>query len=984
MYSEKYHVIYCDRNGKQFRLGIHEWDYVGPSVRHNAAPIPFSIYEETSSELKVGGIYPSRAELVLVSSKTFNMEELYTADERKYYVTHEPTDGSDLGKWYGYIIPNGFSEEMDNDVHYMILTASDNLSTLQNIPFLDTETGDNYGMTTGEFWRSFMWVAKEALRKTGLTLPIWTMVDVKPMLPSQGGTFAKSVSFISGQMIMADYGVSDILQVDSLIYVNGGANDGRTFVVTGWSTNQAGFPPVDSTTIDVTGDMESVVFPDSVTLIILPPGQPSDYADPLAITVHDTRVYINSETDDAVGETYYQISRNAMTTWEVLNNLGKQWNAKIFQNNGHWEIVRWNAFRDNSADYEYFRYNAEGTLIGRAPFMDEVHYPCSGNTDRTKFRPFGHEIWMDRVLKRVAVNYIYKYKTDGDSLVNLIRNGNFNYQLQIGVPPPTSDPQIFTPQQWDRRNQSSGALPGLMFIQQYLSPPPPGVLYPPGIDSFIGIGGIYHDRTWLTSYTGYPTPVGAGDRLSISWRQRLPLSIPSAGFPAFGGLVIRIIVLDPNDSSNFYMLVNDGPDNAASPISRWVQFTDTVYNFVSRAVRRLEVSEDMSPWSDVSIETPPSPIAGNLIIEIVGIARTTTLFNEPGSSINTFNMFFMLGTAGMTQRQWPFLNKEFRITGIFVGKIVNPTEESVPRLHGYLYEQDGYYTDTIPDIEVLTGDDNNPDHVSNIYVMDGANRVAVKQWNSWRNEFEWNALGLLLAKSVMQLYYRPMRLIDGDHVAPEIGWNTRISFEARPGELYAILRGAIEPKQNRFSGTLVQVYDESTPPLPGGGIDGGTTVDPNWQPTEAARCVRNASGVNTGDVEVMEMDVNPSSPTYGQTRWTNVGENTDTCPIGEPIELLWGSQSELDVNTLNYYPFERTEDEYTVRYDNEGGNGYLRFIHRASMGTVQSIVYTGGYESISGWIYEADLMINGYLYKHLRLTWVTGVYNGLPVTFKIN
>lgn len=982
-YAEKYHVIYCDRNGKQFRLGIHEWDYVGQSVRHKAAPIPFSIHEETTSELKIGGIYPSRAELVLVSSKTFNMEELYTADERKYYVSHEPTDGSDVGKWYGYIIPNGFSEEMDNDVHYMVLTASDNLSTLQNIPFLDPETGDNYGMTTGEFWRSFIWVAKEALRKTGITLPIWTMVDVKPMLPSQGGTFAKSVSFASGQMIMADYGVSDILQVGTLIYVDGGDNDGRTFVVTGWSTGQVGFPPVNTVTIDVTGDMETVLFPESVTLIILPPGQPSDYADPLAITVHDTRVYINPETDDTVGETYYEISRNAMTTWEVLNNLGKQWNAKIFQNNGRWEIVRWNAFRDNSPDYEYFRYNAEGTLIGRAPFMDEVHYPCSGNTDRTKFRPFGHEIWMDRVLKRVAVNYIYKYKTDGDSLVNLIRNGNFGYQFQPGVPPPSTNQQTFTPQQWQRRNQSGGALPGLMLLQRFPLPPIPGVLYPPINDGFLGVGGIYHDRTWLTSYSGYPTPVGAGDRLSISWWHRLPLSTSSAGISAFGGLVIRIIVLDPNDSSNFYMLVNDGPDNAASPIARWVQFTDTVYNFVSRAAQPFLISEGMSRWHDVSIETPPSPIPGNLIVEIVGIARTTTLFNEPGSSINTFNMFIQ-GVDGMTSRQWPFLNREFRITGIFVGKIVNPTDESVPRLHGYLYEQNGNYTDTIPDIEVLTGDDNNPDHVSNIYVMDGANRVAVRQWNSWRNEFGWNALGLLLAKSVMQLYYRPMRLIDGDHVAPEIGWNTRISFESRPGELYAILRGAIEPKQNRFSGTLVQIYDESTPPLPGGGIDGGTTVDPNWQPTEASRCVRDASGENTGDVEIMEMDVNPSSPTYGQTRWTNVGENTDACPIGEPIDLLWGSQSTLDANTLNYYPFERAGDEYTVRYDNEGGDGYLRLIHRASMGTVQSIVYTGGYESISGWIYEADLMINGYLYKHLRLTWVTGVYSGFPVTFKIN
>lgn len=154
-YGEKYHVIYCDRNGKQFRLGIHEWDYVGPSVKHKAAPVPFSITQETSSELKLGGIYPTRAIITLVSSKTFNMEELYTADERKYLVTHEPTDGSDQGKWYGNIIPNGFHEEMDNDVHYMVLTASDNLPTLK-LKLFTQDDGTNYGLPDGDFEKSFM------------------------------------------------------------------------------------------------------------------------------------------------------------------------------------------------------------------------------------------------------------------------------------------------------------------------------------------------------------------------------------------------------------------------------------------------------------------------------------------------------------------------------------------------------------------------------------------------------------------------------------------------------------------------------------------------------------------------------------------------------------------------------------------------------------------------------------------------------------
>src|SRR5690606_7903042 len=116
-----------------------------------------------------------------------------------------------------------------------------------------------------------------------------------------------------------------------------------------------------------------------------------------------------------------------------------------------------------------------------------------------------------------------------------------------------------------------------------------------------------------------------------------------------------------------------------------------------------------------------------------------------------------------------------------------------------------------------------------------------------------------------------------------------------------------------------------------------------------------------------------------QSRWVVLGEDLTSCPIGDPIELLWGAQELLSPEELAYFPLQKIGDDYTVSYSNDGGNAYLRLLHRSSLGTVKSITYQGGYESISGWVYEADLMINGYLYKHMRLTWVTGVYDNLPV-----
>src|SRR5690606_2979967 len=143
----------------------------------------------------------------------------------------------------------------------------------------------------------------------------------------------------------------------------------------------------------------------------------ASHPDPLAITVHDVRTYVRDQ--DIEGKNYYEVNGSAMTAWDVLNNLAKQWNAKIYQNNGRWEIVRWNALAVDSGEYQYFVYNSEGTQIGREDFGHDIVYPCKST--RFNFRPFGHSISMDRVLGAVGVNYLFKYKTEGDSFVNLIR-----------------------------------------------------------------------------------------------------------------------------------------------------------------------------------------------------------------------------------------------------------------------------------------------------------------------------------------------------------------------------------------------------------------------------------------------------------------------------------------------------------------------------------------------------------------------------------
>src|SRR5690606_3482212 len=234
----------------------------------------------------------------------------------------------------------------------------------------------------------------------------------------------------------------------------------------------------------------------------------------------------------------------------------KQWNAKIYQNNGRWEIVRWNAHMVSTGSYEYFVYNADGVQTGRAPFGETIDYPCKST--RYKFRPFGHSISMDRVLGAVGVNYIYKFKTDGDSLINLIQNGSFGNILIPGAPPPDTNPSVFTPQRWVRQVTYGNPF-GVMLIQQVLSPNP-GEKFAPGVSSFIKVNGIYHSNKILSSNTGYPAPVNAGDELRIKWWQHVTWWNFGGGI-AYSYVVLRIIV---HNGSEAYCLVNAGPTSYIS------------------------------------------------------------------------------------------------------------------------------------------------------------------------------------------------------------------------------------------------------------------------------------------------------------------------------------------------------------------------------------------------------------------------------------
>lgn len=1087
-YQERFYHIYCDTYGKQFRISLQEWEYVGTSQQVDAGPEPIVFEQQNSAALKKGGVFPSAATITFVSTPTFRMGDIYTADNKKFLIEHYRTDGSSEGRWIGNIIPNGFSEQYDGEFRYLVFMASDNLPLLQTILFVQ-ENGDNYGLDTGEFQQTFIWALTEGLRKTGFGLELWTMVDIKA-LSNEATSYTVTIAGNSEEdffniLLGSNQGVaSDIvarLNAEPTLIVDSPSGTGTYTVTSVTQTTSYPFPinirvEVAEAVPDFPGEGGTITIPEQATGLVLarqghfndvapseigifkegvdfsflkigdtvkisestnndgtyevtgfvnsvPPDDPyiriqlspqvpeqvhenvvieiitqrTDYPDPLATTVHDTRTWINDANLEGV--TYYEQRGSAMNTWEVLDAIARQYNLKIYQINGHWAAKRVNADILPTGVYQWFKYNPAGEFIGREDFGQDVTVACEDLTTTRDYQLYGAVISMDRVLRRSIVNYRYKYKTDGDSLINLIKGGNFIPPLlPIGS---SVDPATYTPIQWGRRSQVSTIPP--MFILPSNSWPLPPYVGPPGILSFIRMNGIYHDRQWLTTYSGYPTDVTAGDSLRISWWQRVNGQMNAGGTWIYARSVIRILI-STDAGEALYMLVNGGTSQGQdTEPCQWVPYNMDAkyYAYTSQNPGTITSSQPfppapgvdgLSPWGEVRLSTPPCPASGNLIFEIVGSGMGTLLPGEPNRLPNTVPIYAPTGQGAFAPRAWNLATSEIWFTGFFAAKVIDPSSEGVPLIHGYMYPEDDVqrtrnYTDTIEDIEVLTGDDGSPDHVSNIYVREGNALRVVKQWDSWRSDFGWGALGLILAKSIMQQYWTPWRIIEGVWSLENVNWDTRLHFDDPDleGMRFIILSGRIDPKGNKFSGIIAQIWDESFPGLPSGGNDGGQSSGPQWENTGVWRCVRaTGTGLNTGEVEILQSDTNPASATFGQERWIISGEDTDSCPIGQPPAIFYGEQETLNPASLRSYPVDKSGDSYTVYYSNNDGPNLLRLLHLASLGTVQEIQYEGGYVSASGWVYGSDETVGGYTYKSLYLTWVTGTYTQVPVTFTIS
>lgn len=906
-YGEKYFYTYCDYEDVLQKISILEKDYEGENFEVRAAPIPFSVTYESTSDYKFDPIRPSKANINLLYDEGFDFAEFWTADERQYkvekYYNWNPDTSTGELKWVGYVIPEGFSYLMQNRIKYAHIEAADGLSTLKSILFLDTN-GKPYGVRQPKLTYTlengqimpYSLIFTEILRKLELDIDTWIAFDV----------YERS---------MNKFGV------------------GREF-------------------------------------------------DPASQAYKNVRTYINDSTRDDIP--YWQEKGQVWDCDRVMRALLTVWGAKIYQQDGVWKIKRVNVDANRVGRY-WHQYNTLGVYIGRQQVTGSVNIPCRSVTEVLVGRD--HVISMDRVFQSVRVNYRYSFEKDAGQAQNRVENGDF---AQWGA---------FTPEGWQTYNMNveETALTGVNTD---------------GITTAMRLTNetAQRSRGWVWN-DGNEVTVNEGEELFIEYWEQIAGGSEKLNW---NGLTAFLLI---GDNGHVYCLVNDGIQGTVDSEGNqtkghkgaWIRlenFTidrvfsprlgldalNTVY-FGSYPELLFEDRQDYIDndfWAKVVIRSDGAPVSGSLSIFIRGAARRGAYYFGQVFARTPYPVYYPFASDDNNLPEWRrsevYTNvpnnrrRQYYITGLQIGSIVDPSNE--PNDQTYIINNEGVkYTDRFEPVTVYNGDAGDEDHISNILVpSDGSDRL---KWDNYDGDYGNSAIGLILAKSILNQYNKPNRMIDGAIAARGLEFGTVVTFSSLPSLQFIVQRGTFSDYdiESNFAGTLVQIAQNEAI---SGGFDNGNTLDPIYAQTGKVRCVKDESNLNTGVLEEELTDINSASETYGESIWEVVGEDLTYCPIGEPTLYYWGSSGPvLDLNDLVTTPWGANEAGVTFQFTNIDGN-YLYLLHLDD-GTLIEQVYNAYQGNIvSDWQYLSDIEIDGFTYRQFRIDFITGAYENYPLTFVWN
>lgn len=803
MYGEIYYHEYCIEGTEQeARLSILERDYVQASTEVGAGPVPFRKTLLNEDGDLVGGVYPTKASIQLLGDENFGMDDLFSADATQFQVIHFIEGEVD---WVGYIAPEGFGEDDTDGIRYLNLNAYDGLTLLKERKFLNAE-GLNYFTDTIFTTESVLFNIKEALKKTGLELDILTLCDRIPVPVNPSDDLSMLVDIIPEQTTVYNSRFSEfgpLLQAGN--YFRYRAEYETSYRLTRITEVLTGD--------GVMGIRVDPPFPIQMSLLwgqIIEPTGNLD-RDPLEHARLNVRMWIDpaktprSENKEDADKKYYEYTEGTATCWHVLDTIAKTFDMRVVQRKGAWYVEALDSYRIEGV---YHRYDYDGVFIDNPARYTLTEIPDCGSETHNKIT--GGTRSFDKILNNVTVSYNYRYKTEGDSLTNLLINGG------LVLPPGSTNPATNTPGGWNRvqlRDRNGNLHPINFSINKLLLNPTE----------------IYTTDTFnqYNRLTSTPIKVSKGDKVSFSWMQSINENNDTSG-----GNIRAVFLFELKcDNGDIYHLVNyreqpgwensgNGYSNTSGkPEGQWIKVDRTFFHFNSNYSTQRYVGSGWG-WSEMSLvelSSPEIPESGEITVSFVGSA---SLFQGGGFSVEDggvrsyvidYARWVEEGTLNYIEQtpgpenfigvRWA--SRGIRLSGMGVW-VVPTTDRGDGRV--YEYQNDRQYFETL-DIPTALGDEINDNHISAVIV----NSRQTDTWINRDGSLYMGSLGVLLARSVMRRYFRPKYLLDGELTAPIEGLADPFVLEAPAGGTWLAKGADYDSKFLSLSGTFSVLPLETLP-----------------------------------------------------------------------------------------------------------------------------------------------------------------------------
>ena len=153
MYNLKYFfTFYADidtriENGTpdDYACNISQLDYALGPIEIQAQQNPIQINYQNTSSNKLEAIIGSEATLNLIATEDFELEDLYTENEREFLV-EILRNGSLI--WSGFIIPDGCQESFTFAPYAISVNAVDGLGLLKNLSYVQNDGNFYLGKQT--------------------------------------------------------------------------------------------------------------------------------------------------------------------------------------------------------------------------------------------------------------------------------------------------------------------------------------------------------------------------------------------------------------------------------------------------------------------------------------------------------------------------------------------------------------------------------------------------------------------------------------------------------------------------------------------------------------------------------------------------------------------------------------------------------------------------------------------------------------------